>query len=395
MRGLIKPLLLAAALVVAAAAPSVAFHVFDATGSGKPAASASTATHATRIAAAADAPTADATTAGAGTAATGAATAGAAPLGEYSERAPHVRSTLNITGLQGVVRGEPSVPPPEEPPLPVADFTSPVHAYLAYSQRRLTAMLGQVTALETALRAGDRAGAQAAWRLAFASYLRLGAVYLEGPVATLNAEIDGTPGGLVGGTASPQFTGLHRLEFGLWTGEPLPALVPYASRLSANVDTLRTLLPHVTITPLEYATRAHEILEDAVRDLLSGTDVPWSGEGVLGTAAGLDATREVISTLKPLLHVPAAMAADPPANPRSTAVVDADLDQLQSVLDALRRAHGGTLPTNGELSATQSEQLDAAIGQALEGLAQIPGMLETTNPPATPVIPRSAFRIDP
>lgn len=57
----------------------------------------------------------------------------------------------------------------------------------------------------------------------------------------------------------------------------------------------------MSITPLEYATRAHEILEDAVRDLLSGAAVPWSGEGVLATAAGVEATEEVISTLRPVL----------------------------------------------------------------------------------------------
>jgi hypothetical protein len=34
-----------------------------------------------------------------------------------------------------------------------------------------------------------------------------------------------------------------------------------------------------------------------VRDLLSGTDVPWS-EGVLATDAGLKATEEVIATLR-------------------------------------------------------------------------------------------------
>ena len=41
-----------------------------------------------------------------------------------------------------------------------------------------------------------------------------------------------------------------------------------------------------------------------MRDLLSGTDVPWSGEGVLGASAGLAATRELLRTLSPLLHNP-------------------------------------------------------------------------------------------
>ena len=72
----------------------------------------------------------------------------------------------------------------------------------------------------------------------------------------------------------------------------------------ASTMTLRLLiehLPSVQITPLEYATRAHEILEDAQRDLLSGADVPWSHEGLLATAAGLTPHVEVLATLQPLL----------------------------------------------------------------------------------------------
>jgi high-affinity iron transporter len=308
------------------------------------------------------------------------------PLAEYAERSPHVQSSLNVVGIEGAVRGESDTPPPDQPPISAASFARPVAENIAY---------GDVASLEQALGSGNRASAEAAWSVAFARYLHLGAVYLEGPVAVLNEQIDGNPGGLAGGTSSPQFMGLHRIEFGLWSGAALQTLVPFATRLATDVDEMRTLLPKVTISPLEYATRAHEILEDAVRDLLSGTDVPWSGEGVLGTAAALAATREVISTLRPLLVEPAALAADPPANPRSPAVVDADLNQLQSVLTSLAAAHGGTLPTNGELTQLQAEALDAAIGQALEGLDQIPGMLETKLPPTVSPIPSSAVRIDP
>ena len=66
--------------------------------------------------------------------------------------------------------------------------------------------------------------------------------------------------------------------------------------------TLRHVLPRIEIDPLNYATRAHEILEDAQRDFLSGVDVRWSGAGVLGTAAGIAATNELIQTLTRLLE---------------------------------------------------------------------------------------------
>jgi high-affinity iron transporter len=252
----------------------------------------------------------------------------------------------------------------------------------------------EISTLESALAAGDRSAAEADWKVAWAQYLHLGGVYLEGPVASLNQKIDGNAGGLAGGAASPDFVGLHRIEYGLWTGQSPTSLVGYARGLTANVTALEKLLPHTAIEPLDFATRTHEILEDAVRDLLSGADVPWSGQGALGTQAGIVATRELLATLRPVLVEPAALQADPPANPRTEKVVDADLNVLQAVLDSLARGNGGQLPSNSQLTQDQSERLDAAVGQALEGLAQIPGMLETVSPATPPKIPRSGFKID-
>ena len=62
-------------------------------------------------------------------------------------------------------------------------------------------MQGEIAKLQTALAADDRGAAQAAWRGAYANYLNLGAVYLEGPIADLNDAIDGTPGGVPGGAS--------------------------------------------------------------------------------------------------------------------------------------------------------------------------------------------------
>lgn len=271
-------------------------------------------------------------------------------------------------------RSAPPGAPAGDPTTPVsaAQFQAPISAYLSYSVGQLGLMQTQLSDLQRALGRRDRPAAEAAWRGAFFDYLTLGAVYLEGPVADLNGAIDGTPGGLAGGTRSRRFSGLHRLEYGLWTGASLSSLQPWAGRLARDVSTLRRRLPSVQISPRDYATRAHEILEDAVRDLLSGTDVPWSGQGVLGTAAAVTATTEVIGTLSPLLD-----AVDEPAD------IYATLATLRSTLNAIRSAHGGVFPPNAGMTQMQSERLDAAVGGALEALAQVPGVLEIAPPTGT------------
>jgi iron uptake system EfeUOB component EfeO/EfeM len=306
-------------------------------------------------------------------------------LARYDEGSPHVTSQVNVYALRGQVGGAPATPPDELNPVSPGAFQAPVAAYRTYSVKRLKLMQGQIAKLSAALAAGDREAAEAAWEQAYGYYLNLGAVYLEGPVADLNSAIDGTPGGLPGGTSSAKFRGLHRLELGLWTGEPLSSLQPWTHKLSVDIDRLAMLVPHVLIDPADYATRAHEILEDALRDELSGTDAPWSGAGVLGTAAGVVATSEVVKTLAPILTYRESVLP----------TVDGDMASLQSTLASLQRSHGGTLPTKSQLTRLDSERLAASLGQALEGLAQIPGALETTVAPVTPRIPASAVKIDP
>lgn len=316
---------------------------------------------------------------------TGAAPRTVTPLAQYEEHAPHVLSSLVVTGFQGGVSGASAEPTAELPPLSPSAFSGPVSEYLRYATSQLGLMEQRISTLEQALGAGDRAGAEGDWRAAYTDYLRLGAVYLTGSIATLNQQINGNAGGLTGGVANPGFAGLHRIEYGLWTGAEPRALLPWAERLKRDVHTLRETIGDVSITPLEYATRAHEILEDAIRDLLSGADVPWSGEGVLATDAGVEATEEVVATLQPLLKGREGVGQ----------VVDTELAPLRSTISALAGSHGGQLPSNAQLSQQEAESLDSAMGDALEALAQIPGALEAEVPPPIPQIPSSAERIDP
>jgi hypothetical protein len=264
-------------------------------------------------------------------------------------------------------------------PIPPAAFDGPIAAYRSYAEHWAATLQAYLPTLRGELASGGRAASEQAWGVAWSDYLHLGAVYGLLP-GTLDAQIDGMPHALPGdetGEAQPRFSGLHRIEYGLWTGASPQSLVPWAAQLQRDAVTRRQVLPSVQITPLDYATRAHEILEDAQRDLLSGMDVQWSGAGVLGTAAGLTATQEVIGTLTPLLQ----------GRDNTLAEVDTWLPQLQAVLSQLRKAHHGTYPSLGQLTPTQHEQLDGTMAGTLAALSLVPGTLETTALPVIPKIP--------
>jgi hypothetical protein len=255
-------------------------------------------------------------------------------------------------------------------PLPPSQFRRPVAAYLRYAARwgaRLATAVGRLTAQ---LRRGDRHAAESAWSEALSDYLRLGGTY-----GLLPADIDHAVAGLPGNLGSTRFAGLHRLERGLWTGTPARRLVPTALALQRAVVALRRALPGLSITPLDYATRAHEILEDAQRDFLSGIQVPWSGAGVLATEAGVQATKEVIATLVPLLQ----------GRDNTLVQVQSWLGRLQSTIVASRRRNG-SWPSLTQLHPAQHERIDATLAGTLAALSAIPPTLETQGLPDIPTI---------
>jgi iron uptake system EfeUOB component EfeO/EfeM len=247
---------------------------------------------------------------------------------------------------------------PELVPLPERAFEKPIARYRSYSARQAATMQTHVRTLARAVRDGDRGRARRAWTDAYEAYTRLGAAY--GALGDLDAAI---------------VADRERLERGLWRGESLTALRPAAARLERDVRTLRRVVGRVEITPLDYATRAHEILEDAQRDMLSGAAAPYSGAGVHATAASLEATEAVVDTLRGVLAERGALAP-----------VETGLQRLRRELAAIRRAHGGSWPALDDLSRTERERLNGRLGAGLELLAQLPGALETIYPPAIPTI---------
>jgi high-affinity iron transporter len=108
---------------------------------------------------------------------------------------------------------------------------------------------------------------------------------------------------------------------------------------------------------------------------MSGNQVAWSGQGVLGTAAGITATREVVRTLAPLMQG------------RDNTLVEVDnwLVRLQATFKAIRRPDG-SYPTLDQLTIAQRERINGSLAGALTALEEIPGTVETAGLPNIPTI---------
>ena len=288
----------------------------------------------------------------------------------YEIVAPGLATTpCGVELLDASGSGAKSVAGCDYPPAEVG----PLLAYRSYVTQELSTVQSDVGVLAGAIGNGNVALAQADWLNAHMAWLDIGqddAAY--GCFGELGPEIDGTAAGLVGGTASSQFTGFHKIEFDLWTDRSLTAA-------GADTATLRQLLTALLAIPLgtelpatqagvaNWVLRPHEILEDALRDTLTGDDEYGSGTGLASITADVSATRVLLGLLARVLD-PLAPHLVARANGQLSVVLG-DVDQTEI---------NGAWVAVGDLPSLARERVDAGVSAALETLAPIPDLLTST-----------------
>jgi iron uptake system component EfeO len=263
-----------------------------------------------------------------------------------------------VIKVGGHVRGAPAIQPVTD-----NDLIEPAKEYQAYVTAGLIVLAGQTRALAAAVQAGDLAAARAAWLPAHLTYERLGAAY--GTFGDFDDEIDGRATGLPSGVSDPKFTGFYRLEYGLWHGQSAAELAGPAGQLYHDVLGLQAAFPTMEVSLLDMGLRTHEILENALEFQLTGTDDYGSGTTLATTGANITGTLELLQVLHPLLAT----------RYRALPQVYTWLNRLQSLLSTQHHADGSWTPV-AALAATSREQIDAAIGQALQELAPIAAITE-------------------
>lgn len=250
-------------------------------------------------------------------------------------------------------------------PVTVADVTPYNDEYQRYATQQLADVAAAVAATQADLAAGDRVRAKADWLVAQTAWERVGASYNS--FGDRGVAVDGLPTAFPKGVADPGFTGLHRLEYGLWHGEGMTSLQAVAATLQADIADVTAHLgdEEVAGDPTALAKRVHEILEDAVRDHLSGNDDLGGGAGYAMTDADLDATLAVLGILAPLV------------DERTPGVVATARSQLESARQALAAARSGEgWPPVADAPLSVRQRVNAAVGAAVETLSGIPGVLE-------------------
>jgi high-affinity iron transporter len=250
-------------------------------------------------------------------------------------------------------------------PVTVKDLAPANAQYETYAAGQLADLSAQIGAIQADLAGDDVAKAKTDWMAAQEDWERVGASYDS--FGEFGEAVDGLPEAYQGGVNSAQFTGLHRLEYGLWHNQPVPELQAVTTTLADNVLAVQQHLssPDLAGDPINLPIRAHEILEDALRDHLSGQDDEGSGAAYAETYADTQVTGIILGYLGPQL------------TERAPGLLQKAQKQLATLQSALEQADvGGSWNAPDQVSLSVRQHIDSAIGAALEILSSVPDVLE-------------------
>ena len=251
---------------------------------------------------------------------------------------------------------------PSTLPVNEHDLIPPTLAYQKWIGARITELAHATGVLKDDIDSGDLTAARRDWLTGHLVYERMGAAY--DTFGDADGVINGTASREPGAVADPDFTGFHRIEYGLWHGQSAASLRAAAAKLDSAVRSLRSQWSQARMDPAAMGLRAHEIIENAEQFELTGRTDYGSGTNLATARANIDGTREILARLNSLLA---------PRDP-GLARLNSALDRAAAALDA--QHHGGSWTPLAKLTRPQRERINADFGDLLEQLAPVAAIFD-------------------
>ena len=240
-------------------------------------------------------------------------------------------------------------------------LTAAVQAYNGYVDQNAAALVTHTQAFCQAIDAGEMTQAEVLYPKARIYYERIE------PVAeiwgSLDTDIDGRWENPV--TVPSQFVGFHKIEQLLWADNTLNKAPKLCTGLLANERQLLTLVRSAQYNPLEMASGATDLINEAATSKITGEEERYSNTDLPVFQANLDGAMEVVGLLQPYLtHKDPALLAQ--ITQRATAV--------EAALAKYKATPGYDDTGYVEYSTVldpQRRQLSAAVNALAEDLSKL------------------------
>jgi iron uptake system component EfeO len=233
--------------------------------------------------------------------------------------------------------------------------------YAKYITTQVGYLVATTRALDTALKGGDLAAAQATYDKARPFYEKIEPVAESFTIGknNLDADIDARANDV----PPSQWEGFHRIEKGLFADKSLRGLAPYGAGLVANVKKLQHLTTGLTYKPYELANGAQDLLDEVASSKITGEEERYSHIDLLDFQANDEGAEQAFADLSPgLAKIDAGLAQTITAQFRS-------LDQLVDTYRTSSNPSGFVYYT--VLTKTDKRKLAAAVKAVQEPLSEV------------------------
>ncbi len=244
------------------------------------------------------------------------------------------------------------------------DLVGPISDYKIWVGTEVEALLGATKSFAEAVKAGDLAKAQQLYAPARVHYERIE------PIAELFSDLDKSidvrADDFAQKEADPNFTGFHRIEYGIFAKKSTEGLSPLADKLVADVGELQTRIKGLTVPPDKVVGGAATLIEEVAKTKISGEEDRYSRTDLWDFQANVDGAKKIHDLLRPLTDK---------ANPKLVTRVDGNFAKVDKLLAKYALPQGG-FESYEKLSKKDRTALKGPVTALAEDLSKLRGLLD-------------------
>ena len=242
------------------------------------------------------------------------------------------------------------------------DLVQPIADYKIYVSENAEKLVADTKEFTDAVKAGDIEKAKSLFGSTRMSYEAIE------PIAELFSDLDGSIDSRADdheqAEKDPEFTGFHRIEYGLWTENSTKDLGPVADKLLADVTELNKRIADLTLPPEKVVGGAAVLMEEVAATKISGEEDRYSHTDLWDFKANFDGSRKIFDLVRPLI--------EKDENAFVTKV-SGNFDAVDATLAKYKTADGYQL--YDKLTEDDRKMLAAAVNTLAEDLSTLRGKL--------------------
>lgn len=242
------------------------------------------------------------------------------------------------------------------------DLVQPIADYKIYVQDNLDVLVKDTKAFTDAIKAGDLAKAKELYPSTRVSYERIEPI--AELFADLDASIDSRADDHEDAEKSDDFTGFHRLEYGLFDQNSTEDLDKYADKLYADVVELQKRIKDMTFPPEKVVGGAAALMEEVAATKISGEEDRYSHTDIWDFQANVDGSQKIVELFRPLIEK---------ENPELLKKSDANFKTVNDILVKYKKGDGYEL--YDKLTEEDRKVMAGAINTLAEDLSTLRGTL--------------------